>query len=91
MSRCVNCDKPEATDDDFRTYRGGEGEHLCWAAYGTACDPADWRSRALEAEGRKSDLLDEVARLRRILTCGRHPTAAHFCSRCGVEVYKGAS
>lgn len=89
MSRCVNCDKPEATDADFQAIAPGEGEHLCWAAYGTPCESEDWRSRALEAEARKRELLDEVSRLRRILMCPRHPGGMHFCSRCAEHVWKG--
>lgn len=49
MNRCENCDLPKATQEDFDTIPGGEGGHLCWDEWGTACEPAPWDERALEA------------------------------------------
>lgn len=51
--RCETCDFPLATEEDWKTIPPGEGEHLCWGA----CEPEDWRARALKAEA-------EVERLR---------------------------
>lgn len=48
--RCENCDRPKATDEEYRTIAGGDGEHLCWNAWAARCEPADWRTRALDAE-----------------------------------------
>lgn len=48
--RCENCDRPKATDEEYQTIAGGEGEHLCWNAWAARCEPEDWRARALKAE-----------------------------------------
>lgn len=44
--KCETCDCPLATEEDWKTIPPGEGEHLCWGA----CEPEDWRTRALTAE-----------------------------------------
>lgn len=54
-SRCVNCDRPRATQHDYDTIPGGEGEHLCWADYESSCEPEDWRERALKAERERDE------------------------------------
>jgi hypothetical protein len=58
--RCENCDQPKATPEDYEKFKGGEGEHLCWAEYGTKCEAEDWRARALAAEREREMLLEEV-------------------------------
>lgn len=35
--RCVTCLRPKATQQDFDSTREGEGDHLCWAAWGDPC------------------------------------------------------
>lgn len=64
MERCENCDLPQATQEDFDTIPGGEGGHLCWAEFGTACEPAPWRERALKAEDRVRGLVQNLADVR---------------------------
>lgn len=44
---CKTCDRPLPTPKEWVTTRGGDREDLCWGA----CMPADWRARALRAEG----------------------------------------
>ena len=61
MERCENCDLPQATQEDFDTIPGGEGGHLCWAEFGTVCEPAPWRERALKAEDRVRGLVQTLA------------------------------
>jgi hypothetical protein len=52
---CTNCDLPLATDEDFQTIPAGEGEWLCWSAYGTKCEPIDWRERALKVQAERDE------------------------------------
>lgn len=62
--RCFTCDKPIATEQDFRDIPGGEGEHLCWSAYSKmGCEPEDWRDRALRAEAEAISLRRSVRAL----------------------------
>ncbi len=60
QDRCENCDQPKATPEDYEKFKGGEGEHLCWAEYGTRCEAEDWRARALAAEAEVLLLQSEV-------------------------------
>lgn len=48
--RCHHCDMPIATDDDWQTYKEGEGGHLCWEPRHCQNPKVDWRARALKAE-----------------------------------------
>mgnify|MGYP006287343987 CR=1 FL=1 len=52
---CPVCDLPLATDEDYQTIPAGEGEWLCWAAYGAKCDPIDWRERALRVQAERDE------------------------------------
>ena len=52
---CPSCDLPLATDEDFQTIPAGEGEWLCWSAYGTRCEPIDWRERALKVQAERDE------------------------------------
>jgi hypothetical protein len=52
---CPSCDLPLATDEDFQTIPAGEGEWLCWSAYGTKCEPIDWRERALKVQAERDE------------------------------------
>lgn len=52
---CEHCGYPKATDEDWKTYGEGEGEHLCWG------DPAVCHRRAAEREARQRRI-DETAR-----------------------------
>lgn len=71
MDRCERCDRPRATDEGWRTYQPGEGEHLCWVSEAERCsgDAIDWRARALAAEARIERLATSryVKALRRYL------------------------
>lgn len=58
MSKCENCDRPLATKQDAKDISPGEGEHLCWGA----CEPEDWRARALKAEQQVRELAEVAAR-----------------------------
>lgn len=58
MSECENCDRPLATEQDAKDFPPGEGEHLCWGA----CEPEDWRARALKAEQQMRELAEVAAR-----------------------------
>jgi len=48
--KCVRCDLPVATQDDYDTIAEGGGDWLCWSKFGVVCEPVDWRARALNAE-----------------------------------------
>lgn len=50
---CKRCDRPRATDADWRDIPEGEGADLCW---GDVCEAAPWRDRALAAELRVAEL-----------------------------------
>lgn len=56
--KCENCDRPLATKQDAKDIPPGEGEHLCWGA----CEPEDWRARALKAEQQVRELAEVAAR-----------------------------
>jgi len=57
--KCETCDFPLATEEDWKTIAPGDGEHLCWGA----CEPEDWRARALKAEAEVERLRGVVERL----------------------------
>lgn len=65
-ARCPICDRPLATDAD--TEHPTDCAHcyqLCWGVRTMShCDgdPVDWRARALTAEARLAELLDEQSR-----------------------------
>lgn len=63
--RCVVCDLPRATTEQWETMCGGEGADLCWATDGLRCSgkPVDWRARALAAETERDAVGDSVAGL----------------------------
>jgi hypothetical protein len=50
MNRCEVCDRPVATDDQWRDVPEGERDDLCWG--GIQCGEArvDWRARAMRAD-----------------------------------------
>jgi hypothetical protein len=61
--RCHVCDKPRATQADHDATAEGEGDHLCWAAWGTRCSPVDWRERALAAQVERDKLAAALSKL----------------------------
>jgi len=52
-TRCQNCDRQLATQADHDAIAEGDGEHLCWARYGSPCESVDWRALALEARAER--------------------------------------
>lgn len=53
IDRCPTCDRPHATSAQVAHKDGctcAECLAVCWRAWGTLCQPADWRGRALAAE-----------------------------------------
>ncbi len=52
--RCHTCDRPLASTEDWEHVKACQdhacthGVGLCWGDY--ACEPVDWRARALKAE-----------------------------------------
>lgn len=54
--RCANCDRQLATQADHDAIAEGDGEHLCWARYGSPCESIDWRARALEARAERDSI-----------------------------------
>ena len=44
-TRCGQCQRPHATDEDWQRYDEGEGEHLCWE---TVCSHEPESPTALE-------------------------------------------
>jgi hypothetical protein len=58
-TRCPDCDKPLATNEEYATIPEGEGEHLCWRRWNSdVClnEPHDWRREALELRVRVAEL-----------------------------------
>lgn len=64
---CPRCDKQKATQRDYDHIPEGEGDHLCWAPFGSECEPVDWRARYLHAMGSIESLKTTI----RILAHGR--------------------
>lgn len=62
---CPRCDRPLATDEQWREHASGcecaTCCAACWARYETCCsgEPVDWRARALTAEGQVERLTKE--------------------------------
>lgn len=59
MTRCERCDKLRATQADYDTIAEGEGEHLCWAEWGSSCMLHDWRLEALSLRIRAEAVMRE--------------------------------
>lgn len=66
VERCHTCDRPKATDEDWKKIPEGQGEHLCWEV---PCrdTPVDWRARALVAEA----VADEATCCEKCIVCER--------------------
>lgn len=62
--RCVDCDKPIATDTDYAATAAGEGDALCWKDWHHSCqnEKVDWRARALKAEAEPERAQQEAPR-----------------------------
>lgn len=56
MTYCDRCGKPKATDEDYETIPEGEGDHLCWGAYG------GWSSQCSMTDGEVVERLRGVMR-----------------------------
>lgn len=90
--RCENCDRPIATDDDWKAHSFGEagivGDHLCWGGLQCTNAAVDWRERALELEemvDKQGDALDiygeALERIRDLATgtIAPNPTILAIC------------
>lgn len=74
--RCAVCDRPAATEDQWSTLLGGEGEDLCWGGAQCAAGAVDWRARALAAEAQAEAKESLVAVVKE-----RDATIAHLRAR----------
>jgi hypothetical protein len=48
--RCIVCDRPEATDEEWETVQPGDHADLCWGEPTCSEHRVEWRERALAAE-----------------------------------------
>jgi hypothetical protein len=58
---CPTCLRPPANFEDWKTYKDGEGAHLCWEGFTCDEDPA------FDLRAEISAMLDEIKRLRGLL------------------------
>lgn len=87
--RCANCDRPLATQADHDTIAEGDGEHLCWSRYSSACESIDWRARALEARAERDAIARQLAALRE--AAAGVMLVLNECSECPVCGNDGCS
>jgi hypothetical protein len=91
--RCHTCDRPKASDADWKHHdECADVEHDCFAGkcWEYQCKPVDWRARALLAEA----VADAVLDLRQDRTvcamCNSHVNCSDWCPMPAYEAAKAA-